>query len=334
MGLIFTCILLFDVLIVDINYFAAMLASLVFVVLFRQLILSMKTERGISSDFSDLDVKQLELSFKSISNLIAQQVAIVDIELDRASSFVGNATADISNSVKSLQSLSEHQQSLINQIIATSNEKKLEKLTLVDEVIAEIDSVYFSLRQIDNLVNQTYLVALNATEIGDDDNVFLIAANEMSALSRSSMLLNEDIRNKISGVQMIVSQLRCAVDEMTCADMAPFLTIKSTSSPAEHIIDELSLLTAKASESVASAVRSLQFEDFTHQTLKSINTNLGAFLALNHLIDSMDITPKTLAEQLLNIQRKCHEIQIETTKFDVKRSVSQVTLDEGDIELF
>ena len=336
MGLIFTSTLLLNLLIFGINYFAVMLVLLIFVVFFRQLMPSAKTEKDTSSDISDMkiDVKQVELTIKSISTLIAQQVAIVDIELNRVNSFIGNATADISNSVKSLKSLSEHQQTLINQIIATSSEKSLETLTLIDEILVQTDSVYSSLYQIDNLVNQTHLEALNTTEVRDVDNVFVIAANEINALSTSSMQLNEDIRNKISDVHMIVSQLRCAVDEVTCADMAPLLTIKSPSSPAHDIIHELSLIRAKASESVASAVRSLQFEDFTHQTLKSINTNLGAFLALNQLLDNMDVTPKTLAEQLLNIQRKCQEIQLETTKFDIKRSVSQVTLDEGDIELF
>lgn len=177
----------------------------------------------------NVDAKQVVLSLKSMSSLIAQQVAIVDIELNRANSFVANAAADIASNVKCLKSLSEHQQSLIKQIIATSSEQTQEKLAL---------------------------------------------------------------------------------------------------------IDQLSFITPKVSESVVSAVRSLQFEDFTHQTLMSVKTNLKALLALNLLLDKIDNSPESVAKQLLNLQKQCQDIQLETARLDIKRSVSQVTLDEGGIELF
>ncbi|WP_158089146.1 methyl-accepting chemotaxis protein [Cognaticolwellia mytili] len=333
------------------------------------------------NDASNDDIHQIELSFQKINLLLSKQVSIVDNEVSRANTLVGSAVGDISNSFKCLQELCQLQQSLISQIvqnitsaennessmidsfvqhtndtlqefvdvIITTSKKSLETLSYTDEMIAQFDSIFSLLGQVENLASQTNLLALNAAieaaRAGDAGRGFAVVANEVRALSISSTELNESIRNKISGTQNIISQLRSSVEMMASADMTPTLKAKDkviemidymgkTSVSTGTVIHELSLITPQISEHVVNAIRSLQFEDLTNQTLTSIKSNLSSISVLNQLLENIEITPDAMSEQLINLQMKCHEIMTSTTKKDESRSVCQMSMAEGEVELF
>ena len=97
-------------------------------------------------------------------------------------------------------------------------------------MIAQFDSIFSLLGQVENLANQTNLLALNAAieaaRAGEAGRGFAVVANEVRELSINSTELNEDIRNKISGAQGIISQLRTSVESMASADMTPTLKAK------------------------------------------------------------------------------------------------------------
>ena len=88
------------------------------------------------------------------------------------------------------------------------------------------------------------------------------------------------------------------------------------------------------SSHVSSAIRSLQFEDLTNQTLTSVKSNLASVETLSQILDELKVSPESLAEQLVYLQAKCDEIVNKTEEKDVQRSVAQVTMEEGEVELF
>ena len=263
-GIAISCALLIESLVLRLHYFSAALTLGLLSIFVWQLRHREweNNSRVQNTEFSSDNIQQLHDSFKDMSCLLAKQVSIVDNEVNRANTFVGSAVLDIATSFKSLQSLCDAQQTLISQvlensalkqgdeesaiesfiqqtnstlegfveIIVSTSKKSLETLSYTDEMIAQFDSIFSLLGQVENLANQTNLLALNAAieaaRAGEAGRGFAVVANEVRELSISSTELNEDIRNKISGAQGIISQLRTSVESMASADMTPTLKAK------------------------------------------------------------------------------------------------------------
>ena len=290
-------------------------------------------------------VGDISNSFKCLQELCQLQQSLISQILDNVNSTDNNEISMIDSFV---QHTNDTLQEFVEVIINTSK-KSLETLSYTDEMIVQFDSVFALLGQVENLANQTNLLALNAAieaaRAGDAGRGFAVVANEVRALSVSSTELNDDIRKKISGTQNIISKLRSSVETMASADMTPTLTAKEKVSEmidymrdanlsTSQVISELSLITPQISEHVANAIRSLQFEDLTNQTLTSIKSNLNSVKILNQALEMVEITPESICEQLINLQTKCHEIIDSTQEQEEKRSVSQVSMAEGEVELF
>ena len=176
LGIIATCMLLVESLVVSVNYFSAVLILVVLSIFVWQLRQRETRDNlklsgcAVSSD----DIQQVELSFQKISNLLSKQVIIVENEVNRANSFVEDAVGDISTSFKSLQALCESQQTLINQVLSSvisseeqedsaielfihqtnqtlhdfvevivnTSKKSLENLSYTDDMISQYDSIF------------------------------------------------------------------------------------------------------------------------------------------------------------------------------------------------
>ena len=382
-GIAISCALLIESLVIRLNYFSAALTLGLLSIFVWQLRHREweNNSRVQNTEFSSDNIQQLHDSFKDMSCLLAKQVSIVDNEVNRANTFVGSAVLDIATSFKSLQSLCDAQQTLISQVIENSalkqgdeestiesfiqqtnstlegfveiivstSKKSLETLSYTDEMIAQFDSIFSLLGQVENLANQTNLLALNAAieaaRAGEAGRGFAVVANEVRELSISSTELNEDIRNKISGAQGIISQLRSSVESMASADMTPTLKAKekvgemieymvNSNLESSGAMQQLSQITPQISSHVSSAIRSLQFEDLTNQTLTSVKSNLASVETLSQILDELKVSPESLTEQLVYLQAKCDEIVNKTEEKDVQRSVAQVTMEEGEVELF
>ncbi len=291
-------------------------------------------------------VGDISNSFKSLQALCeSQQSLISQVLTGRAHSEQGGNQSIIDAFIHQTNSTL---QEFVDIIINTSK-KSLETLSYTDDMIVQFDSIFSLLGQVENLASQTNLLALNAAieaaRAGEAGRGFAVVANEVRTLSLSSTELNEDIRDKISGAKNTISQLRSSVESMASADMTPTLSAKEKigemidhmakeSMATSHIIDDLSQITPQISLHVANAIRSLQFEDMTNQTLTSIKYNLAAITDLKQTLNSMRLAPGTISEQLIDLQAKCHDIIDNAKEADEKRSVSQMTIEEGEVELF
>ncbi len=173
-----------------------------------------------------------------------------------------------------------------------------------------------------------------------------VVANEVRSLSVGSTDLNEDIRKEISKAQAIIAKLRNSVEQMASADMTSTLEAKDKMSVmmvhVENVnkhtfdsVDELAVMAPKIKDAVATGVRSLQFEDLTRQSLYLLQMNVQSIHAINDVLSGFEANQQgSTHQQLALLKEKCQEIYQQTKSSENERSVKQISMDEGEVELF
>jgi methyl-accepting chemotaxis protein len=100
-------------------------------------------------------------------------------------------------------------------------------------------------------------------------------------------------------------------------------------------VEELSLLAPKINDAVATGVRSLQFEDLTRQSLQSLQLNVSSINSISDVLANFDqSTDSSMHERLVELKSTCQQVYQDTKLSEDKRSVKQISMDEGEIDLF
>jgi len=285
-------------------------------------------------------------SFKYLQSLSVEQQNMINTVINTSQSLGDSDETTLESFV---QDSGKTLEDFVEVIINTSKQS-LETMSYTDEMVKQFDGIFNLITQVESLASQTNLLALNAAieaaRAGDAGRGFAVVANEVRALSVSSTDLNNDIRAEIANAQDIIKKLRDSVEIMASADMTSTLEAKDrVSGMMEHVktmnehsnkvVEDLAKITPKITETVGVAVRSLQFEDLTYQSLDSLNLNFNNLNQLANEISDFDIVNHDeLAHQLQTIQQNCAQIMENTQAVDDKRSVSQSSMDEGEIDLF
>ncbi len=102
-----------------------------------------------------------------------------------------------------------------------------------------------------------------------------------------------------------------------------------------EVIKTLAGISPKIAEAVSQGVRSLQFEDLTRQSLESLEANIQSIHDISDVLISFEQNKQTpVHEQLLALKDRCQKIYYETKQTEDARSVKQLTMDEGSVDLF
>jgi len=317
-----------------------------------------------------------------LQQFIHQEVGIVEKELQRTSELVADAVTGISDSFKHLQGLSEEQQQMIQLLISHSgsmedekgtslenfvadsnktlddfvgviintSKQSLETMTYTDDMVAQFDSIFKLLSQVEGLASQTNLLALNAAieaaRAGEAGRGFAVVANEVRSLSVGSTELNEDIRSEINKAKEIIAKLRGSVETMASADMTSTLKAKEkmtemmthveeVNHQTSNSVDELAVIAPKIVDAVSLGVRSLQFEDLTRQSLESLAMNVSSLHEISDVLATFEQNPHiAVHQQLITLKETCQQVYQSTRVAEDSRSVKQLNMDEGDVELF
>jgi len=284
-------------------------------------------------------------SFKYLKNLSEEQQQMLNTVISHQQGISDDNTMTIESFV---HDSSETLEDFVQVIISTSKQS-LEAMSFTNEMSQQLEGIFSLLGQVEGLASQTNLLALNAAieaaRAGDAGRGFAVVANEVRALSVNSTELNNDIRKEISKAQAIIERLRGSVETMASADMTSTLEAKNrVSEMVEHVgdvnnktqkvVEELTLLSPKINETVEIGVRSLQFEDLAHQTLVSLKSNTETINLLFQEMNQFDIHQGDSAEQLQILQQKCQQLIQKADYVNENRSVSQNSMDEGEVELF
>ncbi len=299
----------------------------------RTITLVNEATQGISFSFKHL--QELSVTQQTMMNsLIDQQGSIGDDECTSLECFVVDASKTLEDFVS---------------VIISTSKQSLQAMAYTDDMLKQLDGIFSLLAAVESLASQTNLLALNAAieaaRAGEAGRGFAVVATEVRALSMNSTELNNDIRKEISSAQNIISQLKGAVEEMASADMTSTLNSKeSVSKMVSHVgestassnilIEKLSALTPEINVTVANGIRALQFEDLTNQTLSSVKHNLLGLNTLSEALKSISVSDNGSVDDLHELLACCHNMIQENNKINESRSVSQSTMDEGDVELF
>jgi methyl-accepting chemotaxis protein len=265
-GLGLAVLMLIDLLFLKINHFSAVLSFLIIVVFF--FLYSISKATGNASETMDSETRnhdiehEFQITLSKISALLSQQIAVVEIEVDRASTLIKDAVEGISESFKHLKDLSDDQQCMLDavinshhgdvdnegttlesfvhdtsetlesfvQVIITTNKQSLEAMLFTEKMGKQLEGIFGLLGQVETLASQTNLLALNAAieaaRAGDAGRGFAVVANEVRALSVNSTALNNDIREEISSAQEIIGKVKSSVETMASADITSILQAK------------------------------------------------------------------------------------------------------------
>jgi len=285
--------------------------------------------------------------FKHLEGLSAEQQEMIRVLIKSSTSFEHeNEESNLENFVAQ----SNHTLDNFVSVIINTSKQSLETMNYTDEMVTQFNAIFNLLSQVEGLASQTNLLALNAAieaaRAGDAGRGFAVVANEVRNLSIGSTDLNQDIRNEINTAQKTIDKLRHSVEQMASADMTPTLEAKNKMSVMmSHVdnvnkstvssVEELSVLSPKIKDAVANGVRSLQFEDLTRQSLHSLEMNVQSILAISDVLSGFEENQQgSTHNQLVLLKAKCQEIYQETKASENSRSVMQLSMDEGEVELF
>jgi len=299
-----------------------------------------------SKDIVQDAVSGIAQSFKSLESLSGQQQEMISLVLQKHNPTGQKKELDLHHFVEDSSNTLE---SFVSVIINTSKQS-LETMAYTDEMVKQLDGIFTLLSQVEGLASQTNLLALNAAieaaRAGDAGRGFAVVANEVRALSVSSTELNQEISSEISNTQGIIAKLRSSVELMASADMTSTLESKDKvsqmmvkvseeSDKNNQVLSDLSHLSPQIADSVAIGIRSLQFEDLSNQSLHSLKENLQNLLIISHKMTNFEgNTLEEFNENLLHLHQECQGLLKSTEQASDSRTVSQSSMDEGEVELF
>jgi len=299
----------------------------------RTNVLVREASEGLSQSFKYLQSLSCEQQ-QMMNSVINNYQNIGDEKCTTLEDFVNDSSATLEEFVS---------------VIITTSKQSLQAMSFTEEMSRQLDGIFNLLAEVENLASQTNLLALNAAieaaRAGEAGRGFAVVASEVRSLSVNSTDLNNDIRKEITKAKIIIGNLRDSVEVMASADMTSTLESKENVSnmvvnvarinkESSEIIDSLSALTPQIDNTVITGVRSLQFEDLTNQTLSSVKYNLDNLTLLSHQLASIDLSDENITNTLQDILLNCRDVFDKTSKVNNQRSVSQSSMDEGDIDLF
>lgn len=284
---------------------------------------------GLQSSFVQLD----ELSRQQCD--IAQNVLSNDAEGGSYRSFLDEASVALDTFAN---------------IIVSVNEHGMETVKRIDDMMAKLEDIFKLIENVEGISSQTNLLALNASieaaRAGEVGRGFAVVADEVRNLATDSSELNNQIREHINGAKATIHNLRETVADMTSNDMSETLEMKSNiSSMLEKMadmnegmsghIDRMSGIGREVSGAVQVAMRALQFEDISTQTMGLIARQTDE---LKELADAMSALKSSggadRETSLQQLEQLAVDIQERAKKSTIRPSVAQTSMDEGEVELF
>jgi methyl-accepting chemotaxis protein len=235
-------------------------------------------------------------------------------------------------------------------VIVGVSRSSLDIVHRIDDMMDKLEQIFALIENVEGIASQTNLLALNASieaaRAGEVGRGFAVVADEVRTLSKNSSSLNHEIRDTIQGAKQTINELRSSVGEMASTDLSDNIEVKERvaeimstmagmNDTLNSKISEMSDIGDAVSNAVQGAVRSLQFEDISSQTLDAMAGNLDALEEMAQMVaklrrEDARISSDTLSE----IRARCQALREESETRYARPTVSQQSMSEGEVELF
>ena len=268
-------------------------------------------------------------------NLEAESGIVVQ-ESERVKALISDAVQLMSDSFHTMHRLAMDQAQLTSELFATPEDDKDHSSweTIVEAAHVPAKSM---LNAVDTLVESRAQCQQQSKKLADQLDL-------IEKLAQSEDLSREQLVAECQNARAMLNPLDTRAEDQQALDLLGRSegqfnnslkqldeAYQSLTSQFRSIID----IGDELSNSVASAVRSLQFEDMACQALNSLSYNATSLVNLAQQIRKVaDSEGKIDMDALAELEHMCAQLIVEIESRNSQRTVSQENLDDGDIELF
>ena len=240
-------------------------------------------------------------------------------------------------------------------LLVESSKTGMDIVNKIDLMNEQMNGIFSVLTEIRSIADQTNLLALNAAieaaRAGEAGRGFAVVADEVRKLSINSNDFNEQIQGMVAEAQCTIRDAKELVGRSASKDMNIYLSGKARVDKMmsslgflndflTESLSEISVINEGLSKKTAMAVRSLQFEDIVRQVAEHADEKIGRIEScVNHVsseISSIDYTRRNqeIADRLESIQSESHIKFKNLVEEPVRKTTSQESMTEGEVELF
>jgi len=289
-------------------------------------------------------------SFEAMTRKSSQQSAAMARIVDRT----GQEESDGLDVMRFAQHANQRMEQLVEALEQISGQSGA-TVSRIDAMAEHMDGIFSLLEDVKSIADQTNLLALNAAieaaRAGEAGRGFAVVADEVRNLSERSTTLNEQIRKLAHSSKDAISKVRETVSQMASRNMD---RAREARSEAALMLDNVAKINATLDEgvreisqcgreidaSVAEAVRALQFEDITTQSLSGANVHLDRLAAIHQEAVSLQKLLRGHAvpdcEWIGTFQRIAARIREQRSHWEnpPHLPVNQQNMGTGTVELF
>jgi methyl-accepting chemotaxis protein len=294
-------------------------------------------------------VAKLGGSFEAVNHQSRQQGDVVSRIVDRRAGD-NSGGADVHRFALQASQQMEQLVEALEQVAGQSGTT----VTHIDAMAEHLDGIFVLLEDVKSIADQTNLLALNAAieaaRAGEAGRGFAVVADEVRNLSERSTAFNEQIRKLAHSSKDAISRVRDTVSQMASRDLDRSRGARAEAAAMLDRVDainrglgngmrEIAECSRVIDQSVAEAVRSLQFEDIATQALAAATQHLDRLGAINreatalHELLHRGHQNAELQEALGRLGQRVADMRGEWQR-PPHKPVMQQSMDVGSVELF
>ncbi|HEY8519026.1 MAG TPA: methyl-accepting chemotaxis protein [Gammaproteobacteria bacterium] len=288
-------------------------------------------------------VGQLSSNFNRLHGIARSQAELLEASLAADGTATATQGAGHGSPADALQSFMDALVHVSSQSVAMASD--------TEKMLNHLHGIFRVLEEARSLAEQTNLLALNASieaaRAGEAGRGFAVVADEVRKLSQRSAEFNEQIRERVEETRAAVARVQENARMLAAVDLEQTRREKERISETirqaeaartevrQKLLAELAPINEQLRRAVGDAVRALQFEDISSQSLRTAVEALARLTDLRVEVhaavrrgEDVQGALRHLAERLAALESAAQQASA------TSRRVSQTSMEKGTVELF